>query len=129
MATLTQDEHYSAAEGSGVTVRFFDSHTPPRAAKIDVSDRQPSVVSSDVTVMANPTNIVVAADSMSLTFDAESVVPGVCHFVVSADVNLASGQDTDLTQSLEDVTVTPGAAGQAASAQGSFPAATPKPAA
>jgi hypothetical protein len=121
MATLTQDQHFV-----GVTVTFFDGHTPPRPATIDQSDGPPVVASSDETVITI-TNLVVAPDDKSLTFDVESVGVGTAHFTVTADANMATGQVSDIILTSEDVQVTPGTAGQAAGGTITLPSATDKP--
>lgn len=118
---LTQDDHFV-----GVTVAFFDDHTPPRPAKIDVSDRQPAVIVNNPAV-AVPANVVVAADGMSMTFDLEAGIVGSTEGAIDVDVNLANGEDTSLVISWGDtVEVTPGAPGQAVSGTVAFPAASPK---
>lgn len=109
-------------------VQFFDGHTPPRAAKIDVSDRQPEVTSPDTTIAtiqstgtstaADGATLGVSPDGMTLTFDVISNLTGSATPIsVNADANLASGQDTPLIVALDGVTVTPGTAGQAVTAQ------------
>jgi len=120
MATLTQDQHFV-----GVTVTFFDNHTPPRPAAIDQSDGPPVVASSDETVITIA-NLAVAPDNMSLTFDVESVGVGTAHLTVTADANTAPGTVDDIILTSEDVVVTPGAAGQATGGNISFPAASDK---
>lgn len=121
MATANQDQHWV-----GVTATFNDSHTPPRAAPIDQSDHPPAVASSDETVLTIA-NVVVAADSMSVSFDVETVAPGMARVTVTADANTAPGQTNDITLTSEDVTVTAGAPGQATGGNILFSAATPKP--
>lgn len=121
MATLTQDQQFV-----GVTVAFFDSHTPPRPAKIDTSDGPPTVASSDETVISIA-NLVVAPDGLSLTFDVPSVGLGTARVAVTADANTAPGTVENITVTSEDVTVTPGAAGPAATGTFTFPAASDKP--
>lgn len=120
MATLNQDERFV-----GVTLTFFDDHTPPRPARIDVSDRQPTVTADDPTVLT-PSNIVVAADGMSMTFDVDAGATGSATVAADADVNLASGADTSLVLRSESVTVTPGPASQAIGGNFAFPTPSPK---
>lgn len=120
MATLTQDQQFV-----GVTCAFFDNHTPPRPAPIDQTDGPPVVASSDGTVLSIA-NMVVAADNLSLTFDVVSVGVGTGRVTVTADAQIGAGV-TNITVTSEDVTVTPGAAGQAVSGSITFPAASAKP--
>jgi hypothetical protein len=125
MPTIDQDHHWNTAEGSGITITFWDASTPPRPAKIDTTDRQPVVQVSDPTIITVG-NLVVAGDNMSVTLDCDPGAPGDASFTVDCDVNLASGEDTSLIVPSGTITVTPGPAGQAASGQIAFGTPTPK---
>lgn len=126
MATATQDQRWNDADGSAIVVTFFDSHTPPRPAKIDTSDRQPVVAVSDGTVLIAGA-VTVAPDNMSVKINMDVGSVGSGTFTVDSDVNLASGQDTSLLLTSEVITVTPGAAGQAASGAIAIPPASAIP--
>lgn len=119
--TFNEDQMFA-----GVVVRFFDNHTPPRPAKIDVSDRQPLAIFDNPSV-ASAANLSVASDGMSLTVDVLAGATGDTPFSIDADVNLANGTDDSRVFKIDDLTTTPAPAGPAASAAGTFPAATPKP--
>jgi hypothetical protein len=106
---ITQDQ------GLHITMTFFDNHTPPRAAKIDTSDRQPVITSPDPTICSVDTNtIAVSADGLTLTFDLLGGLVGTTGTIsADCDVNLQSGQDTSVVFPVGEATVSAGAAGQA----------------
>lgn len=120
MASLTQDQHYV-----GVVATFNDAHTPPRPAAIDETDHPVAVASSDETVLTIA-NVAVAADKKSVTFDIETVAVGTARVTVSADANVSAGTVEDIVLTSEDITVTPGAAGQATGGAIALPAASDK---
>lgn len=116
--TLTQDQKFV-----GVVTSFFDAHVPPRPAKIDVADRQPSFLSS-VPNGVIIENVVVAADGMSVTYDIRAGLVGDSDVSVDVDTSMAAGTDTPLVLPIDTITVVPGAAGPVASGSTTFPPAT-----
>src|SRR5262245_47686215 len=103
MATMNQDQQFEK-----ITVTFFDNNTPPRPAKIDVSDRQPSIIVNNPSV-AQPANVVVADDGTSMTFDLLAGTVGDTDGGIDCDINTEAGVDlSKVFEWGETVTVTPG---------------------
>jgi len=118
MQTLRQDQQFI-----GIVTSFFDNHVPPRPAKIDVADRQPVPISS-VPGGFDVTNIVVAADGLSMTYDLRAGLEGASDLSFDVDASLVSGDDVSVVVPIDTITVTPAVAGPVASGTTTFPPAT-----